>query len=61
LHFSGLDSPETEALDAGEDLVGGFCPSERLGIVIDAVDVILDGLAEFLRGTMDAPPQLLLG
>jgi hypothetical protein len=33
LYFSGLDRPEAEALDAGEDLVGGLCPSEWLGIV----------------------------
>jgi hypothetical protein len=61
LHFSGLNGSETEAFDAGQYLIGGFCPSEGLGIVIDGVDVIPDGLFEFLGGAMDTPPQLLLG
>ena len=42
-------------------LADAFCPPEWLGIVIDGVDVVLDGLFELLSGAMDAPPQLLLG
>ena len=55
-----MNGLKAEALDAGEDLVGGLCPSAWLGILVDPIDVVLDGLFEFLSGAMDTPPQLLL-
>jgi hypothetical protein len=59
LPLGGLHGSETETFDAGEDLIGGFCPAEGFGIVVDGVDVILDGLFELLRGAMVTSPQLL--
>jgi len=58
---SCLRGSEAEALDAGQDLIGRLGPAEWLGIVIDGIDIILDGLFAFLRGTMETPAQLFFG
>ncbi len=49
------------ALTCLPDVISGHCPSERLGIVILGIDVILDGLFELLHGATDTPPKLLFG
>jgi hypothetical protein len=52
---------EAEPLDGGEDVVGGFCPSEWLGIGVVHVDEAGDCGVEGIKAAVDAAPDLLLG
>jgi len=52
---------ETEALNAGENVVGGLGPDERLGLCIDGVDVAGDRRLEFFGGAMRVSADLLAG
>ena len=61
MFLSGLNGSGAEALDACQNVVCRLRPSEGFGIVIDGVDVILDGLFQFLRGAMNTASQLLFG
>jgi len=58
LPVGGIQSAQAEAFDGSEDVVGGLGPPEGSGIGVDGVDVVSDGLLEFLRGAMDAAAQL---
>src|SRR6266446_10162024 len=49
-----------EASDAGEDLVRGLGPNERLGLRVVDVDELADGLLEFGDATVTAASDLLL-
>lgn len=52
---------ETEALDRGEDVVGGLGPAEGFGLGVDRRDVAGDGGLEVVRGTMNTAADLLVG
>ncbi len=56
-----MNRSRAEALDACQNVVCRLRPLEGFGIVIDNVDVILDGLFKLLRGVMDTTPKLLFG
>jgi hypothetical protein len=57
------DLPRTlaEALDGGEDVVGGLGPAEGPGIGVVGVDESADVVLKLLRGCVDAAPDLLVG
>ena len=61
LSLGGLDVCYAEALDACQNVVCRLRPSEGFGIVMDGVDVILDGLFELLGGAMATASQLFFG
>jgi hypothetical protein len=46
-----------ESRDAGDDLVGGLGPHERLGSLVRRVDVRSDRLLQLLRRPMVAAPE----
>ena len=48
---------ETEALDGGEDVVGGFGPPEWVGIGVCHGDVVMDGCFQFGGGSVNAAAQ----
>ena len=54
------ECPLAEALDGSQDVVGGFGPSERMGIAVVGFDIALDGGFE-LGGRWGAALDLLLG
>jgi hypothetical protein len=58
---SDVESLETEALNGGENVVGGFGPAEGLGIGVDGVEVGLDRDFQFRRRAVDAAADLLFG
>lgn len=49
-----------EALDAGEDVVGGLCPPEGLEIGVVCVDEDSDVLLRLMCRAVDASPDLLV-
>ena len=57
---SDLQGALAEALDGGEDVVGGFGPAEGLGMGIVRVDEGADVVFELPGGAMHAAPELLL-
>jgi hypothetical protein len=50
-----------EAFDAGEDVVSGFGPSERLGRLVVGRNKAIDRLLEFVDRSVDTATNLLLG
>ena len=50
-------SSETEAVDGGEDIVGGFGPPEWLGIGVCHGDVVTDGRFQFGGGSVNTAAQ----
>jgi len=50
-----------EALDGREDIVGGFCPLEWLGIGIVMTDEVKNVCAQSLDAAIDAAPDLFVG
>jgi hypothetical protein len=50
---------EAEALDVGEDIVGGFGPAEGFWIVVDCLDVGSDRRFQLFSGAMDVAADLL--
>jgi hypothetical protein len=56
-----FESCEAESFDGSEDVVCGFCPSKRLGPVVDDIDIVADGLFQLSRRTMHPATDLLLG
>jgi hypothetical protein len=50
-----------EALDRGEDLVGGLGPFEGLGVLVGPVDEGADVGLQLSDRAMDAPPEALSG
>ena len=59
--FGSFQRPQTEALDGGKDVVGGFVPAEGLRVCVDGVDVVLDGVLEFLGRAMNPAAELFVG
>ena len=51
------ESEKAKALDAGEDVIGGLGPAERLWIGLGDVDVGVDGCFEFGNRTEHAAPE----
>ena len=58
---SDVEGVETEALNGGENVVGGFGPAEGLRIGVDGVEVGLDRDFQFRRRAVDAAADLLFG
>ena len=56
-----VEGAAAEAVDGGEDVVGGLGPAERLGIGVSGVDVGVDGGFQGLGGSMGAALDLLFG
>ena len=56
-----VECSPAEAVDGGEDIVGGLGPAERSGIAVAGVDVLLDGGFEFGRRSVGAALDLLFG
>ena len=52
---------ETEALDGGENVVGGFGPFERVWVGVDRVEISSDRRFQFGGGAVDAAADLLFG
>ena len=50
-----------EALDGGEDVVGGRCPSEGFGIGVVSVDERSDVSPESSDAAINAAPDLVIG
>ena len=61
LNCCGVEGGEAEALDAGQDGVGGFGPDEGSGMSVDALDVGADGGFQRARRAVHAAPELLVG
>ena len=61
MDFGGFDGDEAEALDGGEDIVGGFGLDEGFGVGINGFDVTGDGAFEFGGGAMCAAADLVFG
>ena len=57
--FGGVS--DAEALDTGEDVVGGLGPAEGLGIGIVVIDEVTDGVLKGRDATVDATPDLTFG
>ena len=57
----GIQGSGAEALDAGEVVVGRPDPAEGFGIVVDGVDVPVDGGFKVAEGAMDAAADLFVG
>ena len=55
------ECPLAEALDGSQDVVGGFGPSERMGIAVVGFDIALDGGFELGGRSVGAALDLLLG
>ena len=51
---------EAEALDGGENVVGGFGPFERLWVGVDRVEISSDRGFQFGGGAVDAAADLEL-
>src|SRR6185312_797919 len=52
---------ETEGLDGGENVVGGFGPAEALGVGVDGVEVGEDRGFQFRGRAVDVATDLLFG
>ena len=61
MFLGGIECAQAEALNGGEDVVGGLCPTEGPGIGVDDVDIGEDGVFELSGGAMGAASQLLIG
>ena len=59
--FGGIEGTQAEAFDCGEDVVGGFGPTEGTWVGPDTVDVAPNGLLEFLGRAMDSASELPFG
>ena len=59
--FGDFERLETEALDGGENVVGGLGPAEGFGMGVDGVEVSSDRGFQFFRGAVDAAADLLFG
>jgi len=57
----GLLGADAEAFDAGEDVGGGLCPAERLGVGVVPLDEARDGGLELGDALVDAAAYLLVG
>ena len=57
----GVERSSAEAVDGGEDIVGGLGPAERSGLSVVGVDVLLDGGFELGRQSVGAALDLLFG
>src|ERR1700730_14518297 len=57
----GVECAAAEAVDGREDVIGGFCPAERLGRGISDFDISGDRGFQFGYGSMRAALDLLLG
>src|SRR5678815_39057 len=53
-------SSQTKSFDAGEDVICGLGPHERLGAVVVEVQIVPDGLFELPGRAMRATPDVVL-
>ena len=51
----------TKVGDAGQDFVGCFRPNEGFGPRVGGFDILADGLFQFARRAVHAPPDLFFG
>jgi hypothetical protein len=61
LVVGGIEGAQAEALDRGEDVVSGLCPSEGFGVCIGDGDIAFDCRLEICGRTMDATADLSAG
>jgi len=57
----GVECAAAEALDGCQDVIGGFCPAERLGRGISDFDIGRDRDLQLGDGSMRAAFDLLFG
>ena len=56
-----VERSEAEALDGGENVVGGFYPAKGLRVGVDGVDGEADGGFRFFSGAADAAADVPFG
>ena len=57
---SRVRNSQAKPLNAGQNVIGGFGPHERLGVGIVTIEVLANRLLELTGGSMRAPTQVLL-